>query len=209
MQVPVSFEDAFFGNDVSINYNREEMDTMGNLIPQEHYTIESLRVNIPAGSCLGLSRSFKGKGIKSGEEVGDAEVHVVVNRHPRFQADEKGNILAQESIPLDILLKGGKIEVQTMYGLRTLKIAPGTRPGARLPIKNCGARNMGDHIVICNPLYPTAEDLQKEAWKGLDINWQLDEEIRKEEEQDRKNQQFARFAQQIKVDIDGNNFKFF
>lgn len=183
MQVPISFEQAFTGCSFHANYNRTVMGDDGKLIPQDPYEIESLHIAVPRGSMSGVQMHFKQKGIKRGEQMGDVEVHVMVQPHPKFRADDDGNIIAVEKVPLDILLRGGKFDVQTMIGIRTVKLKPGTRPGERLTIKGCGA-NQADHYIICEPLYPTQDDLKKEAWKGLDVNWAINEEVNAENEEE-------------------------
>lgn len=190
MQVAVSFEQAFYGHKIILNFAKLEMDDAGKLIHPDKMEIESLIVDVAPGSMGGGDMAFSAKGIKRGDNRGNVIVMVAVQPHPKFRADQQGNILAQEKIPLDTMVKGGAFEVQTMYGLRTIKIKPGSRPGENIAIKKLGCHGQ-DHIVQIDALYPTAEQLKGEAWKGLDINWALDEEIRKQQEEDMMNQ--ARF----------------
>jgi DnaJ-class molecular chaperone len=183
IQVPIAFEQAFVGTDFHLNYNIAEMDEAGVLIKKDLYDIESIHLKIKKGSMHGDKFSFKEKGIIRGKERGDVDIEIMVQPHPKFRADDHGNILSIERIPLDLLLKGGKYDVQTMIGIRTLKLKPGTRPGDRIAIKKCGALG-ADHIIICEPLFPTQEDLKTEAWKGLDVNWTINEEVLKEQEEE-------------------------
>ena len=75
------------------------------------------------------------------------------------------------------MLKGGKITVQTMYGLKDVKVRPGTQPDQKLQVRNCGVNEVGDHIVIVKPDYPDKDKLKKDkAWRGLDIDWRDDDE---------------------------------
>jgi DnaJ-class molecular chaperone len=178
MQVSVSFEQAFFGHSVNLNYNRQELDDNGMLVPQDHYEVESLLLKIPQASCNGYGKVFRGKGLKRGDKVGDVEVQVVIQPHHRFSVDQNHTVITVEKIPLDVLVKGGKVSVQTMFGVKILKIRPCTRPGERIIIRNIG---FCDHIAVCDPLFPTQDDLKKEAWKGLDINWSVQDEIDEEE----------------------------
>lgn len=170
MQVPISFEDMFFGRSVKISYNRIEKDSAGAAVIKEEQDIVTLNLMCPAG--VNGSESFiPGKGLKCGDEYGDVIVQFVTQNHPRYSLDGP-NVVAQERIELDVCLKGGDIEVQTMYGLKTARVPPGTRPGDRINIKNCGVRQEGTHIVIVDVIYPTKEDLkQKAAWQQLDIDW--------------------------------------
>lgn len=179
VQIPISFEQAFFGCQLNINYNIEEMDENGIRILKSHYDIETLNIKIPFKSCFGFNSTYKGKGIRRGKEVGDAEVHAVIHPHNKFTVDGNHDVRAREKIPLDIMLKGGRFPVQTMFGVKELKVKPGTLPGQEIALNNIGFCR---HIVVCEPLFPTANDLRQEAWKGLDINWNIEKEADLEEQ---------------------------
>ena len=185
MQVPINFNQAFFGCTFSLSFNREKMDELGNTVKEDFYEIENLKVEVPPGCCAGYQMGYPGKGYTRGEERGVVELNVIVQPHPKFKVDHEGNIVCVEKIPLDLMVKGGIMEVQTMFGLRGLQLRPGTVPGAKIALKKLGCAG-ADHIVVCDPLFPTPEDLKKEAWKGLDINWELDEKIKKEKEEEAK-----------------------
>ena len=81
------------------------------------------------------------------------------------------DVVTTEQIPLETLLRGGEVTVQTMYGLKTCWVSPGTQPGSRVPIRRCGVQQVGSHVVIVDPVFPSAEQLKQGGWKGLDINW--------------------------------------
>jgi DnaJ-class molecular chaperone len=179
MQVPVSFEDAFFGRDITINYNRVEIDEKGEPVIKQEQEVLTHTFTLPQGCLDEHEIGMMGYGLKRGEEFGTLSVRVIPNKHPRFH-HQGADIITEEKIPLDVMLTGGQVEVQTMYGLKTLKVPAGCQPEQRLIIKKCGVGEYGNHIAIIKPIFPTKDDLKGEAWEGLDINWDLKEETEDE-----------------------------
>jgi len=184
MQIPVAFEEMFFGKTVVISYNRLELDNNFEVIPKEEQEVLSTKVILPAGCAEGHEVVQPGKGLKTEKEKGDLFLHFRPLPHQKFHLKGR-DVVCEESIPLDIMLKGGTVQVQTMYGLKTLKVPPGTKTGDVLHIKKCGVKKIGNHSVIVNPLFPTKDELKSESWKGLDINWEIDDQDPEEEEIER------------------------
>lgn len=171
LQVPIGFEDWFFGRAFTVTYNRIEITPGGKVIPKKEQEIVSIRLDAATMS-PGQPIIFEGHGLRMGDKLGDAHVTLCPQAHPRFKV-EGINVVTEENLPLDTLLRGGEVEVQTVYGIKTVKVPPGTKPGEQLPISGCGFRKKGDHIVIVHPIFPTKDQLRKEkAWKALDINWE-------------------------------------
>ncbi|MFH1530795.1 MAG: J domain-containing protein [Pseudomonadota bacterium] len=120
----------------------------------------SLDVSIPKGVASGQKLRIPGKGQPSpgGGPAGDLLIRIQVAPHARFRVDGNDLSIAVE-LPLTLLILGGSTEVPVPGGgVRALKIAAGTRSGARmrirgfgLPIRN-GAR--GDLYVDLEPLLP-------------------------------------------------------
>lgn len=176
VQVPVTFETAFFGQRIVVSFNRIELDE--NLLPitNKPYDIVTEVIDIPAGSVGGFECQISRGGHIQGDAHGEATVVITVMPHARF-AVRGGNVITREAVPLDILLKGGSIEVTTMYGIKTLRVPPGTKPGTELQIKGCGLCGRGNHTVQAEALFPTQSDLKSnEAWKGLGIDWSEEKE---------------------------------
>ena len=173
IQVPLPFETAFFGGKIPIVYNRVELSLdSSTLVIKEVQDVVSFIVHIPPGSCVGYQYQESGAGIKQGERVGNLVVQFMALRHPRYQVDAQGNVATQENVPLEWFIKGGDLEVQTLYGLKTVKIPPGSNPQVPLIIPGCGARRIGIHRVIPVPVFPTVEELRtKKSFSDLDINW--------------------------------------
>lgn len=170
MQLPVSFEEAFFGRQINVSYNQLEIGDDFEVVTQENHKILHINFTLPRGCFDGHHLRKPGFGHRRGDKVGDAIIRVIPKRHPRFRVVDS-DIHTTEQVPLDIALKGGEVEVQTMYGLRTLRVPPGTKPDDQLKIKTCGVGGYGHHIVTVDVLFPDKAKLKSAAWKGLDINW--------------------------------------
>lgn len=185
MQIPVDFSTAFFGRPVTMAYNRVVLDKDRKPIKQDREEIITITVNLPAGAVFnGYQYIEKKGGMKCEGEIGSAVIAFLSVPHPKFRP--KGiNILATEKIPLDVMLKGGKIEVETMYGLKTAIIPPASKPDDEIRIKKCGIMRKGDHVVTLDAIYPDKEGLKKGEWKGLKINWELEEENKQDAEYER------------------------
>jgi DnaJ-class molecular chaperone len=170
IQVPVTFEDAFFGREISVSYNRIEIDGEGTPIVKTEMDVVYQRVVLPAGCVGGLEVVIEGGGHSSGDDRGLAHLLFMPLPHRRFRV-EGADVVSTEEIPLDVLLKGGKIEVATMYGVQAVRIPAGTAPGTRLPIPGCGVQKIGAHQVEVQPRFPTKGELRGAAWKGLEVDW--------------------------------------
>jgi molecular chaperone DnaJ len=92
--------------------------------------VKRLRVNIPAGVHDGSRIRLAGKGEAGlrGGPTGDLYVITHVTSSPVFR--QKGAHLEVE-VPLTVVeaLRGGEIEVPTLNGRKTLRVAPGTNHG--------------------------------------------------------------------------------
>jgi DnaJ-class molecular chaperone len=183
MNIPISFENAFFGADMGIAYNRVEIDNKGTPIIKEQLLVEYVTCSVPPGSVNGFEYNIAGKGIIQGNRSGNLIMMFHPISHPRFKVVGK-DIVCEEPLPLLTLLKGGVVQVQTMYGLQELCIPAGTQPFEKLCIAKHGVNRSGKHIVVVKPIFPSKHDLKEdESWKRLDINW----ELKKDEEEDNYN----------------------
>lgn len=186
MIIPIKFDDAFFGRTILVNFNRVRVNE--NFDPVEDQTnqqIESLKIEIPPASFEGSEFSFPGKGVIMGEASGNCVVKIQVLQHRLYQVERREgeiSIVSEAKIPMDMALKGGVLEVPTMYGLQSLKIPPGTQPGERLCVGDFGPERKRKHYVSIQPMFPSKEELKKgEAWKGLGIQW-TEEELKLQEQ---------------------------
>lgn len=181
IQVPVSFEDAFFGKDMVVSFNRLEMDSMFKPIVKESLDVVAVPLPVPPGSVTGFNTIISGMGHRVNDVYGDLHVQVMVLKHATFTPMGQ-DIMSTEDVPLDVLLKGGKIEVLTMWGMKTLRIPPATKPGTKLVIREAGVMRVGKHIAVIEAIYPSRDDLKKETWGGFTIDW---DEVEKEDAEER------------------------
>ena len=122
-------------------------------------TIKRMRVNVPAGVRDGGRIRLAGKGEPGlgGGPPGDLYLIVHVSPSPVFA--RKGNNLEVE-VPLSIpeALRGAEVQVPTLNGAKTLRVAPGTKhgtvqrlrgegpptPGTGSPPARAGSQSKGD-----------------------------------------------------------------
>lgn len=175
MQVPVAFEDAFFGKTITFSYNRVVILPTGEPVVKDHVDIVTVNIPIPPGSCGGHNHFEAGKGLECNGAFGDLTVVIIPKNHNKFRVQGM-NTTCVEDIPLDIMLKGGEVEAYTMYGIKSVLVPPGTMPDAQLIIPNCGVNEEGDHIIVVKAVFPNAKKLREKEWEGLKVNWELKKE---------------------------------
>ena len=174
LHIPISFEEGFFGTSLILNYNRPLLDKTGKLVIEDEYSVASEHVTVPPATCAPTDFILAGKGMRMQDttETGDAIVTILPEMHPRFSI--RGlDVISNEQVSLDKMLKGALIEVETMYGIQVVKIPPGTPPGTLLRINFCGISKIGSHLVHIHPLFPSKEELRHgQQWKDLNIAWE-------------------------------------
>lgn len=180
--VPTTFEDAFFGREVLVSYSRQHFDAKFDLVPMKAADVFWRKVHLPPGSTDGFAGVLELAGHICGDVSGNAEVQFAVKPHPKFRV-QGGEVHATEKIPLDMMVKGGKLDVPTMYGTRTVRVKAGSKPGDQVKVPRCGVNASGYHVVTLEAAFPTKEELKGEAWKGLEIDWS-EEPTQDQEEQD-------------------------
>lgn len=169
-QLNISFEAAFFGKDARISYNIIKFDENNEPIEEEVHELESVKVKITAGIDSNSVIHMPGLGHKCGENRGDLYVNIAVSPHAKFRK-MGADVISEEGIPLDVMIKGGKLEVLTMHGIKKVHIKPGTLPGDKVVIKKCGLLKRGNHVMQVQPIYPTEDELRGDKWRGLPIDW--------------------------------------
>lgn len=167
----ITFEEGFFG--------RESYLTLAFAAPEAaegdglSFPVDVIKLEIPPGTA---EREFKfpAKGIQRGGQRSDVVVRVKQGQHPTYKMQGK-HVAMVLTVPLNILLTGGEMEVKTLYGLRNLVIPPGTKPGDKLKVKNCGVRQQGHQYIEIEATFPETKEL-KEAphWSGLKVKWELE-----------------------------------
>jgi molecular chaperone DnaJ len=107
-------------------------------------TMDTLRVNIPAGMEHGATRLASGGGNKPRPDkpAGDLEITISVRQHPFFKRVGDDVVC---SVPLTFThaALGGEVDVPTLDGRGKLRVPPGTQPGTVLRIKGKGVPHRG------------------------------------------------------------------
>ena len=179
--VAIDFEQAFFGDNVSITFNPLHVDDSGkpvkiNKEKDVFLDAEVLQIRVREGVKTGDQVRVPQKGLCQGDRRGDMVITFQVIPHYRFQI-QGSDIVDSVKIPLDMMLVGGEIDVLTMWGTETLRVPAASRPDDKLEIKNKGVSKVGSHIVIVTPMYPDKSELkEKTVWKKLGINWKTEKD---------------------------------
>jgi molecular chaperone DnaJ len=132
----------------------------------------SLRIpkGVETGSRLRLAG--RGEGGSSGGEFGDLYVVIHVAQHDLF-AREGDDLLCEVPIPIEVAVIGGDIEVPTLDGYASLKLAPGTETGKVFRLRGKGMPNVdgytrGDlHIRVVPEIPINLNSRQKKAMKDF------------------------------------------
>lgn len=110
-----------------------------------------ISVDIPAGIEAGRVIRLAGEGHPSpdGGPAGDLLIEIQIKRDERFSREGK-NVISRAPLRFSELVRGTELDVETIRGTVTLKVPPGSAPGARLRIPGFGSGDgarRGDHLV--------------------------------------------------------------
>ena len=170
--ITVSFHEAFHGGERQISFRLSDGSQ------------RQLKVKVPKGAKNGAKLRIGGKGVESpyGGEAGDLLIVVTVATHPQFV--RTGNDI-EAKVPLKIseALLGTAREVETMDGVKKVKIPPGMKPGTHIRLKGLGfpvsagakdgSGTRGDFYVVVDLLMPdqlsAAQKTAVEALQELDL----------------------------------------
>lgn len=185
IQIPITFEEAFAGVRLKVNFNVVNMDDNWDPVRPEGITeTETLDVHVPPGSFELQPLEFLGKGFTRNGARGTTFIMTQVKPHPRFKVQRSPNggwdIHSQEEIPLFKMLTGGMLEIVTMKGVKSIKVPPGSKPNDQLYVDKGGC-NGGRHVVTIVPIFPKKDELKSDQWKGLGIDWGNEPEEDEEE----------------------------
>ena len=127
--IMISFEEAMRGVErhLRLNIDNEERE---------------LKVRIPAGVATGKRLKFRGKGHKGAAGNGDLTLVATVQDDPRFERKDD-DLHTVALVRPSVLLLGGSVEVDTLEGKKSIKIAAGTSSAALVRIRNHGAPTLG------------------------------------------------------------------
>jgi DnaJ-class molecular chaperone len=176
--VMLRFEECFFGKRLrlstsvsEVDYHKDTADKKDSYFQVDH-KIDPLIIDVPPGT---LSRNFLfcGKGLRSASGAcGDLTIVVSAKEHALFKMDGTGNVLIEVGVPLRTMLKGGSLDVPTMYGVKPVRVPPGTPPGTQLKMPRLGPNKRGYQIVTVKAEFPTPDELRThQDWKEVCIDW--------------------------------------
>lgn len=159
----IGFLDAFNGGERQISFSLSDGSR------------RDLKVRIPAGVRSGGKLRIAGQGVASpyGGPAGDLLVVIDVAAHPQYKRDGD-DIETHLPLKLSEALLGGTHDVETLDGVKKLKVPAGVRPGTKLRLKGLGfplpgqAERRGDFYVVIDLSIPrdlTAE--QRAAAEAL------------------------------------------
>lgn len=124
---------------------------------------ESFDIKIPAGIKSGEKLRVRGKGKRSGGQVGDLYLRIDVAANPEYDR-EGDNLVKTFNVPLYAALFGGKVSVQTLEKEVTLKVPENTKNGQRFRLKEMGVMNRqtnvrGDLYLKANIVLPSVDKI--------------------------------------------------
>lgn len=166
---PQSPFDGFFGNrgggrrvskkgrdiidPLLITFEEAALGTEKKFIIQRDDSSETTNVKIPAGISSGKKLRLAGKGHPGihGGKPGDLYFKIQVGHHPVFKR-AANDILIDCEVPLTDALLGTNIQVQTLEGMKQVKVPPATQSHSKLRLKGLGIKpsgkgKKGDQIV--------------------------------------------------------------
>jgi DnaJ-class molecular chaperone len=152
-ELTIPFLTAVRGGTTSIQIDREgQRDT--------------LDVKIPPGTDTGTRIRLRGQGAPTGRgtERGDLTIRIRVDPHPYFRRVGR-DLDVDVPITIGEGVLGGKIEVPTLEGQKTLPIPPGTSSGQKLRLRGQGVpasgnKPAGDLFVIPKIVVPKTPDAE-------------------------------------------------
>ena len=194
INISLTFIQAFFGSETVITFNPAHINDNGEVITPDftkdiHMEVDVIRVEVPPCTRQGDKLIIPRRGLIQGDRRGDMVFIFNISPHDKFSLHQEDDhhLLSYEHIPLELMLAGGELEVETIWGIKTTKVPPGTQPGDSVTIDKLGPKRIGKHTVHLDMVFPSKDDVKKsKIWKKLDIKWEegVNEEslVKKEEE---------------------------
>jgi DnaJ-class molecular chaperone len=165
----ISFDEGFFGTKFVCTFSfgsPKKLESDG-----YKFDVDPVEVVVPAGSVM-AEFAFPSKGIERDGIRSNVIIHVEQAPHPKFKMQGM-DIHSIVNVPLGVLLRGGTVDADTMYGLRDLKIPPGTPPGSKIMLPLVGVNRQCHQYVEVQLVFPAVDELRtKDEWRGLGIKWE-------------------------------------
>jgi curved DNA-binding protein len=158
----ISFNEAFHGGERQLSFQLSDG------------TARQLKVRIPKGAKDGGRLRVAGMGAESpyGGPAGDLIVVLEMTPHPSFERDGD-DILSRVPLKISEALLGASKDVETMDGVKKVKIPEGVKPGTKVRLKNlgfpkAGQASRGDFYAVVDIQMPQKlTDSQKSAALAL------------------------------------------
>ncbi|MEY3494002.1 MAG: molecular chaperone DnaJ [Actinomycetota bacterium] len=124
-------------------------------------TEKTYQVDVPAGVDSGSTLRLTGRGAVGprGGSAGDLYVHLRVAPHDRYERDGV-DVVTELEVSFAQAALGTTIDLETLDGMETLPIPPGTQPGRVFTLRGRGVprlqgRGRGDLRVVVQVVVPT------------------------------------------------------
>ncbi len=157
--ITISLQEAFHGAVKTI-----QLSTPAGIGRSSRAVTRTLNVRIPAGALPGQQLRLAKQGMpgRSGGSAGDLYLEIAIAPDPLYSLHEHDIHLTLPITPWEAAL-GASINVPTLNGPVTLKVAAGSHSGQKLRLKGRGmpGKTTGDQIVVLKietPPARTAED---------------------------------------------------
>jgi curved DNA-binding protein len=156
--------------ELSIGFEEAALGAHRNISISRNGVVEETSIKIPSGVTNGKILRLKGKGhlSPSGTNQGDLHLKIQVNPHPIFRRDGQ-NVMIDSDLKLTDAILGTTIEVQTLNGIKSVKVPPGIQNNSKLRLKAVGIKSssgvQGDQLVIIKIVIP--KDLTEEQIKHI------------------------------------------
>ncbi len=129
-------------------------------------TAKEININIPAGIATGNRIHLAGQGEigPGGGPAGDLYVEIMVTPHPLFERVDD-NLHCAITIPFSIAILGGSFEIETLDGLKTIEIKPGSEHGQEIRLPGLGMtrlRSSGRGDLIVHTLVTSPKKISEE-----------------------------------------------
>jgi len=164
--------------ELSVNFEEAALGTKRKISISRNGAVEETSIKIPGGITNGKILRIKGKGhlVPHEKKQGDLHLKIQVLPHPIYRR-EANNIVIDSVLKLTDAILGTTIEVETLNGIKGVKIPPGTQNNTKLRLKGVGIKNssgiQGDQLVNIKIEIPKklTEEQQKhiEFLKGTGI----------------------------------------
>jgi curved DNA-binding protein len=156
--------------ELSIGFEEAALGAHRNISISRNGVVEETSIKIPSGVTNGKILRLKGKGHLSpdGKNQGDLHLKIQVNPHPIFRRDGQ-NVMIDSDLKLTDAILGTTIEVQTLNGIKSVKIPPGIQNNSKLRLKAVGIKSssgvQGDQLVNIKIAIP--KELTEEQIKHI------------------------------------------